>query len=110
MSTISRPNGVSETGISLKFARPRGMPMIVRHMSTKGDTRARDPERDRDDQNEHDERHDGVGECQDETAEHEPDEIEQDPHDSDCSAGARCAVRSASGLTLVPFLGRRQSV
>lgn len=33
-STMSRPNGVSETGISLKFARPSGMPMMVRHIST----------------------------------------------------------------------------
>src|SRR5687768_15892633 len=31
-STTSRPNGVSETGISLKFASPSGIPMIVRHM------------------------------------------------------------------------------
>jgi len=28
--TISRPKGSSDTGISLKFARPRGMPMTVR--------------------------------------------------------------------------------
>src|SRR3954470_11038027 len=104
MSTISRPNGVRETGISLKFAKPRGMSMIVRHMSTpvmtcprashhpastnqmmlpisepapayqrapegpeaeESDPRARDPERDRDDQNEHDECHDGIAQCQD---------------------------------------------
>ena len=29
--TISVPSGSSETGISLKFASPRGIPMIVRH-------------------------------------------------------------------------------
>ena len=33
MSTISRPNGVSEIGISLKFARPSGIPMIVMHIA-----------------------------------------------------------------------------
>ena len=33
MSTISRPNGVSDTGISLKFARPSGIPMIVMHIA-----------------------------------------------------------------------------
>ena len=32
MSTISRPNGVSDTGISLKFASPSGIPMIVTHI------------------------------------------------------------------------------
>ena len=32
--TISRPNGNSETGISLKFASPSGIPMIVTHSAT----------------------------------------------------------------------------
>ena len=31
--TISRPNGSRETGVSLKFASPSGMPMIVKHSS-----------------------------------------------------------------------------
>ena len=31
---MSRPNGVSDTGISLKLARPSGIPMIVTHIST----------------------------------------------------------------------------
>src|SRR5262245_29331837 len=33
-STTSRPKGVSETGMSLKFASPSGIPMMVRHIST----------------------------------------------------------------------------
>ena len=31
---MSRPNGVSETGTSLKFASPSGIPMIVMHITT----------------------------------------------------------------------------
>ena len=34
IETISRPNGSSETGISLKLASPSGRPMIVKHRST----------------------------------------------------------------------------
>ena len=34
IETISRPNGSSETGMSLKFARPSGRPMIVKQSST----------------------------------------------------------------------------
>jgi len=34
VSTMSRPNGVSDTGINLKLPSPSGMPMIVKHINT----------------------------------------------------------------------------
>jgi hypothetical protein len=34
MLTISRPSGRSDTGISLKFAKPNGIPIMVRQRST----------------------------------------------------------------------------
>jgi len=49
LGTISRPSGVSETGIILKFASPRGMPMMSRtgpHPRRRGRSPATDrPER-----------------------------------------------------------------
>jgi hypothetical protein len=53
------------------------------------DSRGRDAERDRDDQDSHDERHDGVAECQRAATEAQPDEVERQLHHGDSSSVAR---------------------
>ena len=49
------------------------------------DAGRRDAERDGDDQDEHDQRHDRVPQGHDQASEDQPDQVEQDPHGTDCS-------------------------
>ena len=61
--------------------------------------RGRDPERDRDDQDEHHERDDGVAEREPQAAEDEPDQVQQQPHSSTLSlrlngAPLNCALET----------------